>query len=553
MPVYIQRKVEASFRNDRSRIAINSVIKNSYIRHLTYSEGPLAAALILGYVNLDTLNQDRIRATQRAFIFLNLRSGILFGLRVDGKIDNALTCLPTIADRLHGQPYDESKFSDIERLLNSDLTDCTVRLMRHAPICPDSDLCQTINRQYGAGQIKRLAKSEGIDGGDNTTSSIVIQKRECVVPACAALPEGILADLDWHFSTIYSVNNPDIIKFRQGLDSDALSMLPLISQSFSANAEQLIVYNWFVKNEPVKKRNRKQAVMQLLWLAPILTGLRDMPWMPERMCEVDLAFDRWHLERQVINDAIDAGSPLFKLVASLMKVPRSVISQCRYHALPEIETIPKGQVDVQLRVLTWVPPSMQPKTRADWSRLESQLTRYVKLIASAHRVPAFLILFDAKMRSVGERLISRESERILINWFRHDGQLHERGQFAKLDRLTADLSCANAFVFALANALDAALCRIYSKRRDTYLVHSSIMSAWLESSSIDNIAELSERWHRSLQGNQSEQFDKDHAAADEMPDDELAHGDNLAWQLIQTDRLGAKFRRAYLQHVGATA
>lgn len=197
------------------------------------------------------------------------------------------------------------------------------------------------------------------------------------------------------------------------------------------------------------------------------------------------------------------------------------------------------------------PPSMWPKTIADCSRLESQIDCYINLLASAHRVPSFLIMRGGHVRSVGTSPVTPESERILIRWFARDSQLHERDQLAKLSHLTAALNRAGVFLFALANALDTALCQTYCNRRDTFLVHSAIMSTWLELSSIDNVAELSERWHRSLHGSLTEQFKMDHATADEMPSDQLDYGDKLAWQLIQTHRLGAKFRRAYSQHVGA--
>jgi len=356
MSVDLLRSLEAAFESDRYRVAVKTVIENSFTRYLKYSKGPLHAALILGYVNLETVNPERIKAKRRALIFLNFRCGQLYGLRIDGDVDSALAGFSIIVNHLHDKPYDEVTFADLENGMNADMIGCTIHLFRHAPVYPDSDLCDVINRQYGAGQIKHFAKREFI-----------------------ALSKSAIAELDRHFGNVFNVSNPHIIKFRQELDAGTMKMMGLIDQSFSVNKNQVSAYNWFNAGDALHKRNRKQAALQLLWFLPILAGLRSMPWMPERLCESSSS-NKWQASRQSINAAIDAGAPLFREIADQLNVPREVISWSRYRAFPNLESIKPDQVDILLRVLTSIPPSMRPNDKGGWTRLNNQIKLRKKFV-----------------------------------------------------------------------------------------------------------------------------------------------------------------------------
>jgi hypothetical protein len=349
MSADLLRALESAFKSDRYRVAIKAVVENSFTRHLKYSRGPLHAALIFGYANLETVNPESIKVKCRAFVFLNFRYGLLYGLRIDGDVDSALAGFPIIVNHLHDKPYDEATFAELENEINADMIGCTIRLFRHAPVCPDSNLCGVINRQYGAGQIKQFARRESI-----------------------ALSNLTIAKLDRHFGNVFNVNNPRIIKFRQGLDTGTMKMMGLIDQSFQVNTNQVSAYNWFNAGNPVHKRNRKQAALQVLWLLPVLAGLRSMPWMPERLCESSSS-NKWQAVRQSINAAIDAGTPLFREIARQLNVPREVISWSRYRAFPEIESIKMDQVDILLRLLSSISPSMRPNDQDGWKRLDNWL------------------------------------------------------------------------------------------------------------------------------------------------------------------------------------
>jgi hypothetical protein len=391
--------------------------------------------------------------------------------------------------------------------------------------------------------------AENIACGDNTSSSLIKQEERSYCSNSGTLPETVLAELDNYFKDRFSEHNPDIIKFRQGLDREAMKMMPLISDSFSVNAEQIIVYNWLIANDPMQKRNRKQAILQLLWLVPILTRLRFMPFHPDRLCEPILSFDRWQLERQTITDTIDAGTSLFDCVASLLKMPREIIAKCRCHVIPEFEWIKRDQVDLLLRVLSWISPAVRPKSENDWICLETQLTCYIKLIAASHRIPTFLVLSDRRMARVGAGLCDSAFEDILIGWFRRDSQLQERCQGGKRSHLIASLNHADTFLVALSEALDVNLGAICRSRPHTLSMHTAIICAWLESATIAQIANLSARWHELLRKNQNSKFDNPLIIYDDIQNERLDHGTELAWTLIQSHKLGAKFRRTYVEHI----
>jgi hypothetical protein len=186
----------------------------------------------------------------------------------------------------------------------------------------------------------------------------------------------------------------------------------------------------------------------------------------------------------------------------------------------------------------------------DWSRTPVLLDRFVNLLASAHRVPRFLIMWESGHGS--SAAISPESERILTKWLRHAELLLERGQLSELDELIARLDRAGSFLFTLANALDCGLRDVHARRGDVLTAHSSIICSWLDAAPIENIAEISEQWHQSVIEEHNRRGKTAIAGADDLPDHERDQSGELAWQLVQTHWLGEEFRQAHARLVGTS-
>jgi hypothetical protein len=186
----------------------------------------------------------------------------------------------------------------------------------------------------------------------------------------------------------------------------------------------------------------------------------------------------------------------------------------------------------------------------DLSRPAVVLDRFVNLLASAHRVPSFLIMWEPRHGGAGE--VSPESERILTKWLNHADSLLLRGQRSELDELIARLGRAGVFLFELANALDCRIRDVHACRSDVLAAHSEIMSSWLEVSPIEDIVGISEQWHQAFVDDHNQQRDAAIATADDIPDRQQDRGSELAWRLMQTHRLGHEFRQVYEQHVCTT-
>jgi hypothetical protein len=173
--------------------------------------------------------------------------------------------------------------------------------------------------------------------------------------------------------------------------------------------------------------------------------------------------------------------------------------------------------------------------------------RFVNLLASAHRVPRFLIMGESGHGSAAA--ISPESGRILTKWFLHADSLLERCQLSELDELIARLDRAGVFLFVLANVLDCRLRDVHARRGDVLAAHSAILCSWLVASPIEHVAEISEEWHQAFIEDHNQQREATMAAADDLPDRKQDRGGELAWRLVQTHQLGKEFRHAYEDHV----
>jgi hypothetical protein len=232
------------------------------------------------------------------------------------------------------------------------------------------------------------------------------------------------------------------------------------------------------------------------------------------------------MTKPVVGEVGDAGTPPDDVPASRLKVPAETVARISWHGLsPESST-----------------------TTGDWSRPAILLDRFVNLLASAHRVPRFLIMWESGHGIAAAT--SPESGRILTKWFLQADSMLERGQLSELDKLIARLERAGAFLFALANVLDCHLRDVHARRGDVLAAHGAILCSWLVASPIEHVAEISERWHQALIDDHDQQREVSMTAAEDLPDHMQVRGGELAWRLVQTHRLGKEFRQAYTRFSG---
>jgi hypothetical protein len=507
----------------------------SYVRHISLADGPLKTALIIRYTDIAALHFPSPVSWQGALIYLQLRSGILFGLKIDGKIDQLIEQIEELAGRLQGFDHDESQFTKIENALNAGLPFCTVSLMRHAATCPDDFLFHAINRRYGSGRIR--------DFFERRNSELTTLQKRC---------------LDQYFSKLLSEQNPELIAFKQALDGNILDVLAQIGATLPHVADLLIAYNWLASVAPETRKRRQQVLLLLPWLRPNLIGLRPVPAQLDKLCQDYPVRPRWTSVRQAIVAAIDTGKPLFSELGNIFKLPRETYAWSRYKTFPESRIFPHDQVDMLLRVISWLPTSSRPAKVDEWKALECQFMCYLHLIASALRVPDFLILRNGATRPVGEAFVSEAHERMLIRWFRRDSQLRLRiqltEQLTKRNQLIKVLSVADDFLMAIADALSEQLHFFIKRRRECTRLQQQNITAWLELTTLNEIAQLSLHWERAMN------TEKKIACAEptfhdndpSLPQDTNCFkwqdpGAELAWNLMQTNRLGKKFRKAWTQ------
>jgi hypothetical protein len=195
------------------------------------------------------------------------------------------------------------------------------------------------------------------------------------------------------------------------------------------------------------------------------------------------------LTRQALVSAIDSEAGLTAAVAGILGLPEEVIDWSCGQTLHQRAMFSYDQVDMLLRVLSWLPSASRPATEGEYENLAHDLACFVHLIGSAMRIPDFLVFFDGTMRTTGARFVSPAHGRILIRWLRLDYQ-----------DLGADLHAATgpvpAFLCVLSDTLRDDLHTRAPNRRQAYQAHEATMNALLERSTFDELVQAARCWQR---------------------------------------------------------
>lgn len=262
-----------------------------------------------------------------------LRSGMVYGIGMQGPYDALLGACRVLAQVLPQHGYDESFFSDVDR-----------------------DIAGAL-RAAGYGAVRA-----------NLERNATILPR----PAVAA------AQVDWLMLSVVNRQRtgrgeaalerlPDALRARGGSchgDHSVaayLKVLDVQAQTYAAGGrtvyghrlDRLAVYN-FIVGHGGKSHYRVQALRALPWLLPILTA-------PER--------GRIQREVATIRAAIDCAEPLHDAVAGAFDVPREVVRWLSSRTLPGNWRLNDIRLRRFLAVLSWVPPERRPQSPAGFEAL----------------------------------------------------------------------------------------------------------------------------------------------------------------------------------------
>lgn len=213
---------------------------------------------------------------------------------------------------------------------------------------------------------------------------------------------------------------------------------------------------------------------------------------------------------------------------------------------------------------TLVPYSDFPDNSVDVQPFQKEFHLYIELLSAAFQIPSFLITKSGADAQISESTFNPVHQRILGNWFGSNSGtavMEDVNLFcytpaflsALSGRLRDDLCSRHRHEkpterkvldrpYQWRSAEESAGCTTHSRNQKIDDLHESIMSEWLEMSSIATVALMGSRWQGLLP--EAVQLRCGYST---LPYEYLEQCQSLAWYVIQTDAPCASFRRVYEQ------
>ncbi|MFZ6689284.1 PcfJ domain-containing protein [Undibacterium sp. SXout11W] len=439
--------LDRHFDSERSWVISKTINLHTCISHQVYKEGSLKATLSIMVVDTADPNLNVLSPPVLTYAWLHLRSGQVSGCVINGKANH----------------------DDLVKLVEANHQHET---MCHAPVAPNRFIVEELNQKYGIGAIHKLLKND----------EATLSELECLT-------------ITKHFKKIFSIDNPDIIAFRNGLNHEVMQLLDFIKRSFPYKADQLVAYNFLTSCTSIILRNRIQALITLPWLVPHLTGVLSEKFSLSNLCTPICSVLPEFATSQNILCAIDEGQPLFDTVARALNVPREVLAWSKYQVLPDVSQLNHRMVATLLRLLSGIPASQRPTCDDDWKRMGELLDVYFQVIAAVYAAPISLLVIDCDM---GKSNTGQAVEKILMNWLRADAHMITKGFSKNRIEHMLMLKKSTDFLSALSKTLTRKIKSKVSKRSEIKNLHTITMLEWLKLTSLKTITTVSKAWEDGL-------------------------------------------------------
>lgn len=469
--------VSPHFDYANSHADIDDVFSRCYVKHIESSHSTVRQCCILAYpeINQDLTSLNTFTPVAR--IFLQLRTGLIFGFDLQGNVASGIDKIVDIGAWFCEQQYDELAFDAYEvqlnRLLQSEKTLCTVRILRHAPIAPCASFFLGAMNKICTTLLSFSRTRYSLDKVQKTRAAVV------------------------ELMTDFSSSESLIAAFGQHLDASVMALLASLNKKFGPNLFRLHIYNYFVAGNPALQRNRMQAVQELPWLTPLLVRVIPVKWRFSALAQSQAEI--WEVQQQYwareLSLIIDNGQPLFLHVATLFKVPYATIKWTRHQSLYRDEIFSIERTAQILQILSAIAPVHRPKNRLDWHDL--------RLIIQP------LAIFTRPFSGNSPTSDQRNSHQKAISDVMDDSQAHEIlcKRFHELETMKLTLVSGNTWLFdRIINVFDfwktlrAALkwhCYGYQDNQDHIADGASaFVMRWMESKTLRQLVKISDTWHK---------------------------------------------------------
>jgi hypothetical protein len=352
--------------NDEVQKLASRILKYCYTKILKSSVGPFRQVLIFGYpvaAGKGRIATGEIHAN--AAVYMQLRTGIVYGMFIGGDIDRGLLKIEKIAKWLGDQLCEETQFGAYELRLNALINaknvrglPCTLHLFRHAPVIPDDGFVSAIVNKICVAALSSIqGKYDSVRVG--------------------TLHQTIRAH---YLNNLHE--NGALAEFKKNIDGSVIAMIDKLCVDFGPRCYQIKLYNYFAAGNDALQRNRLQAVNQLPWLMPLLAGLKLDEWKFSHLMKPgnDVENEALIDEIALINAAIDGGKPLFRSVSSALSIPCEMVRWTQYKSLPSVANFTVNEIDLMLQALSWLPVEKRPKNQVDWECFGEILSKLISLI-----------------------------------------------------------------------------------------------------------------------------------------------------------------------------
>lgn len=446
--------------------------------HHFYTHGTLRQVLIIAYLNPLGSKNGNVASNGRATIRLHLSNETVYSTHLTGNIEHALLRLESICDWLASRPYEEDAFKiydlELSKLLNIGRPArdcCRLRLDRSASITPFPDLSMKMVCKMCLAALNALRADYGLS-----------DERE--------LPQ----EVQRHFVTKCSPDNDAIRFYLNNLNQAALTFIHHASESYGRTYNQLKVYNFLIAENGVFCRNRIQAMHELHWLLPVLSGLNVC--YPETIDDYVACAENNPKAIAQINNAIDTGVPLFNAVARIFGVPRETVRWSRKMTLPETWHFDVRRMELLLRMLSWLPPEKRPQSEDEWHAMRELVNTLLSM---------FMSLLDVS--DIPEVKQEHRYGQIVGRWLRElmrPDLLSAHNTIAHMKRSNNDLVDAMDYFRTLLQSLRRFCYHAVSDESSTRDPYLTFLLDWTRTMSLQKILGLSRQWHEVLQGGEDE-------------------------------------------------